>query len=87
MIGVPPLEVHNSASPFHCDVKESALSPVFATDPRKPMLTSIIATLPEDPSRKSFICHTCNPLPLTEHWLRGARYAISLLLSFLRLIT
>jgi hypothetical protein len=34
------------------------LSPLLATDPRKRLLSLIIATLPKTPSRKSFVCHT-----------------------------
>jgi hypothetical protein len=38
-------------------------TPVFATDPGDRPPTPIIATLPKLPSRKSFLCHTCDPLP------------------------
>ena len=40
-----------------------ALSRVFATHPRNLPLTPFVATLPKIPSRKSFGCHTCDPLP------------------------
>src|SRR5579859_1846949 len=39
------------------------LTPAFATHPRNPYLTPLLATLPKPPSRKSFLCHTCSPLP------------------------
>src|SRR5579859_393882 len=40
-----------------------SLTPAFATHPGNPFLTPLLATLPKPPSRKSFLCHTCAPLP------------------------
>ena len=34
------------------------LTPLFATDPRNPLLSPIIATLPKTRPHKSFVCHT-----------------------------
>ena len=39
------------------------LNPLFATDPGNRLLTAFFATLPKTASRKSFACHTCDPLP------------------------
>jgi hypothetical protein len=39
------------------------LSPFLATHPKNQLVSPIIATLPEIPFRKSFACHTCDPLP------------------------
>ena len=39
------------------------LTPVFATDPRDHQLSPLLATLPKTPFHKSFLCHTCDPLP------------------------
>ena len=41
----------------------SGLTPVFAADPRNRLLSPFVATLPKTPSCKSFVCHTCDPLP------------------------
>src|ERR1700752_446087 len=38
----------------------SALSPVFATDPRNCQLITLFATHPKTGLRKSFACHTCD---------------------------
>jgi hypothetical protein len=45
-----------SASP------RTRLSPFLATDPRNHRVSLTIATLPKTPFRKSFACHTSNPL-------------------------
>src|SRR5207248_2646268 len=39
------------------------LSPFLATLPENRLLSLIIATLPKTRFRKSFVCHTCDPLP------------------------
>lgn len=41
----------------------TALTPFLATDPKNRPLSPIIATLPEMPSCKPFVCHTCDALP------------------------
>src|SRR5207249_8084301 len=39
------------------------LTPLFATDPKNLPVSPIIATLPKTRYRKSFVCHTYDPLP------------------------
>jgi hypothetical protein len=64
------------------------LSPFLATDPKKCLLTPIIATLPKPPSRKSFACHTCklprgdSCQPSNLHTFRGSNDSSIYSLSF-----
>ena len=53
------------ARPYDGREFQPPLSPLFATHPQNAPLSLIIATLPETPSRNSFVCHTCDPLPFT----------------------
>src|SRR5260370_4112369 len=61
-----------TVSPFQLLTSKS-LTSLFATLPRNPPVSVIIATLPETTSRKSFVCHTCETtpggfLPFTTHY-------------------
>src|ERR1700751_5500694 len=47
----PPTFLKSPANPFPCHTSKK--SPV----------TLVIATLPKTPSRKSFVCHTCEATP------------------------
>src|SRR5579864_119869 len=65
-----PLRMRVLPAPFLTGSKRSestdhssSLSPVFATHPRICALTPLFATLPKIGFRKSFVCHTCTPLP------------------------
>ena len=54
-VAYPHLQ-HSSAFPY-------ALTPLFATHPRNPRLTSFLATHPKPHSCKSFVCHTSETPP------------------------
>ena len=57
-------------APPHLTSSLEPLTPVFATHPRNRLLSPFFATLPKIPSRKSFLCHTCDPLPRSFPILR-----------------
>jgi hypothetical protein len=50
-------------SSLELSTRQSPLSALFATHPRISGVTPLFATLPETCPRKSFVCHTYNPLP------------------------
>ena len=45
------------------DTSHQSLTPLFATDPKKHLVSPFLATLPKTPSRKSFVCHTSKTPP------------------------
>jgi len=60
----PPTFLESAANPFPCH-----------TSKRSPV-TLIIATLPKTPSRKSFVCHTCEATP---GWVFGRHRGVQTL--------
>ena len=57
-------QIHTSAEiPIQREPSAIPLNPAFATLPRNRLLRLLFATLPKTPFRKSFDCHTCDPLP------------------------
>lgn len=54
------------STPIRCEPSTIPLNPAFATLPGNRLLSLLFATLPKTCFRKSFVCHTCDPLPPTS---------------------